>query len=269
MKKKTKKILIVDDDQTFSAILESHLINMHFEVLIVEDVCEARDIIENNELSGLVLDMQLKSSLGTELIPDILEAPFYPIVASGYITPVLEKLLIDHRVLFYDKSDIRFNPKIIADSFAILNQNLNSNSKNVDVAPTAIPQYLTPKILPDGDDLELIIGQKLKSYNLTPKGVAYKRLLKGIYYKLKPAPNQEESIPSIYIDVMKVDYHTAFTSISRLLNNTFKTDCKPFYKLFYKKTEEEVVQLNLKEAPTPTDFIHHIVDEIKKEFGED
>ena len=245
-----KKILIVDDDESFVKTLATHLTEMNFEVLNVDNSHEARDIIEKGEIVGLVLDMQLKESLGTELIPDLLNTDFHTVVASGYVTPIIERQLKERQILCYNKNSSSFNPKTIAKSFALLGAPLNSNVE---------PKTLMPKLLPDGDALRLIIYQRLKLYSLNPKRIGYKRIVEGIYHTLKPTPEKGETLASVFGEPKGIEYRAAFSSIRDVLIEASNNHPEIFCEFYHQKE---------KKLLTPTNFVHHIVEEIKNEFSE-
>ena len=261
MSKPRKNILIVDDDLDFSNQLTICLKEMEFATLHADNVDDARTLIQKHQPDGVSLDMQLKGSLGAELIPDILNGDFYPIVVSGYITSGIRKMLEEYRVLYYDKTDSRFQPSIVAKAFSFLNFSIAK--ENTDRHDYHIN---SSKTLPDGDALKSIIRQKLQVYKFDTKKKAYDRLVKGIFYTLNPEEDQNQSLTSIYVDVLNLEYRSVFVSIKRLLDTTAKLYPNIFYQTFHKKTKEEVLLLGLKIVPTPAEFIYHIVSEIQDDF---
>ena len=127
-----KLILIVDDDLAFSDHLAIHLKEMDFETIQTDNADDARSLIQKHQPDGVSLDMQLRGSLGAELVPDILNGDFYPIVVSGYITSGVRKMLEEHRILYYDKTDSRFHPSIVAKAFLFLNFSVIKDAKKND-----------------------------------------------------------------------------------------------------------------------------------------
>lgn len=262
MLKNKKTILVVDDDFDFSNQLTVSLKEMGFEILHADNVDDARALIQKHQPDGVSLDMQLKSSLGAELVPDILNGDFYPIVVSGYVTSSIRKILEEHRILYYDKTDPRFHPSIVAKAFSFLNFSVTIENQKKDSHSLELSGEL-----PNGHALESIIRQKLLIYKFDVKKKAYDRLVRGIFYTLMPSENQDHSLASIYVDVLNIDYRSAFVSIKRLLDACAKCHPEIFYQAYHQKTKEEVSQLGLKLVPTPAEFIYHMVSEIRDDFN--
>jgi len=261
MSKTKKTILVIDDDLAFSNSLISHLKEINFEVLHTDNADDARILLQEHQPDGVSLDMQLNNSLGTELIPDLLEGEFYCVAVSGLITHGVRKMLEKNNILYYDKTASRFHPNIVAQAFASLNfSDTEENEMKGEQTHT-----VSKKII-DDDILNSIIHQKLQPYKLDTKKVAYKRLVKGIFYTIKPVENQGNSLASIYDNVLNIGYRKTFVGIGRLLDEASKRYPDGFGAVIRQKSDVETTQSNLK--ITPSGFIDQIVLEIYSDFSE-
>ena len=233
-----KKILIIEDSVEFAKELATNFNRGGFDTMHADNINDAVEILLNNKIDGITLDIQLKGSLGINLLEKIynesIGLTYKPviIVVSSFINPEILRILKNYRILHYDKAAPGFNFRMILDSFSsflsmIPHSQLDGNEVSVD------------------DRLKSIIRHKLEPYDFKIKATAYDRLLDGIYYVIRLNNEGKKSLASIYEDILGVDYHAAFVGMKRLLNDAFA---------------------NAEQVPTPADFIHQIVNEIKIEF---
>ena len=232
-----KKILIVEDNINFANELATNFEADGFDTLYADSIEVAIEILSNNEIDGMSLDIQLKGSLGINLLDKIysgelrLENTPIVIVVSSFINPQILRVLKKHRVLHYDKAAPGFNFTMILDSFNSL----------LNVAPQTVRRKLD--VVTD-DNLKVIIRQKLEPYNFNVKAIAYARLVDGIYYTVLSSSVEKSSLTRIF-EAMGIEFAKAFIGLKRLLHEAFNG--------------KEVV-------PTPADFISMIAEEIKKDF---
>ena len=235
---KKQKILIIEDTIDFAEELATHFERGGFDTLHSDNINDAVEILLNNKIDGVTLDIQLKGSLGINLLEKIynesIGLDYKPviIVVSSFINPEILRILKNYRILHYDKAAPGFNFRMILDSFTSL--------------LSFAPQFQQKVNQVSSDDrLKSLIRHKLEPYDFKVKALAYERLLDGIYFVASVKSEQKQSLASIYEEILGVDYHAAFVGMKRLLRDAF--------------ADAEVV-------PTPTDFIYQIVDEIKKDF---
>lgn len=231
-----KKILIVEDNIDFAKELIINFEQGGFATLHVDNVDAAIKILHRNTIDGISLDVQLKNSLGINLLDKIYDGQLEPeqipviIVVSSFINPQVLRTLKSHRVLHYDKAAPGFNFTVLLDSFASL----------LSVAPRSKNKILN---VPTDDNLKTIIRQKLKPYEFKVKPIAYARLVDGIYYTVLSNSTQKSSLTSIY-EAMGLEFSKVYIGLRRLLREAFENE----------------------DVPTPADFIAMIADEIKKDL---
>jgi len=265
----SNKILIIEDDLKFANELASCLQDNGFDTFHTDNIDDALKMIEEIKPTGISLDIQLKGSLGLNILKILTSDNPYNeytpvvIIVSSFIGPQTLPILQKYQIPHYDKTLATFKYSLVADSFLIYFDTptkkfsvINDNNATVSITPS----------LPTGDVLKNVIFQKLDIYGLNTKAISYKRLVEGIYYMLIPDKFQKDSLASIYIDVLDIDYNTAFTSIKRLLADSFTRNPEVFYKFYHRLPEEEIVQSKIKSIPTPSDFVFHIVTEIRKDY---
>jgi len=243
-----KKILIIQNDLDFTNNLTSCLQYNKFDTLHTTNVNDALEIIAEYHPDGISLGIQLSGSLGLDFLHDIYSKnspinyiPFI-IVTSGWISSHVVEILKHYKIPYYDKSSSDFKFWSVSKSFCKYFDSVSSIPLK-SIPNKNITQPKPP--LPTGNTLRKIIRQKLEVYPFNTKFTGYKRLVEGIYYTLIPAKNQQDSLFSIYNEVLNVSYTAAFNSISRLLKETLKNENKL----------------------TPSDFIFQIASEIKNEYS--
>lgn len=261
-----KKLLIVEDNPVFSSELEKCLKNGGFLVFTASSVQKALEIIKTEKPDGISLDIQLEDSLGFNLINTLISDNYYNgtipmiIVVSSLIGLQTIPILNQNQIPYYDKSLPTFRYEMILDYFIFGLKN-NANS----LIPNIQPKEQTVPLMFNNDNLRNLIKQKLDVYGFNKRATAYERLVEGVYYTLLPAENQMNTLTSIFVDVLNVDFNTAFVSMKKLLIDTFKQNPKVFYDIYHKSSKEELLNSGLKEIPTPADFIYHIAEEIRKQ----
>ena len=243
-----EKILIIENDLDFVNRLAICLQNGGFDVIHVTTIKEGLKLLVELCPPAILVDIQLDGGpFGLDFLQTVLSenspVDYRPemIVVSSFITSSVERFLNDKQIMHFNKSLPGFNCSMILKSLHVLIDD-SSFSSNTNTSKEGSPQNLT---LPTGEVLKKIISEKLSSYDFDVKSTGYKRLVKGIYYTLLPESYQEDSLVSIYRDVLKLSYDTAFNSITRSIHKAFKG----------------------KPAPTPTDFINEIVAEIRKDYS--
>lgn len=260
---KNNTILIIEDDLEFAQKMACCLQSGGFDTLHTNSVNQALKIIEENQPRGIVLDIQLKDSLGLNILKSLTSenrfAGFSPviIVVSSFVGPQTVPILQKYQIPYYDKTLTTYKHSLVLKSFSIyLDSHITQKSLTTPTKNETPVSFSTA--LPIGGYLKKIIYQKLEFYELNETSTAYKRLVDGIYYTLNPDKCQKDSLTSIYVDVLNIDYHTAFSGIKRLIADTFKNNPSVFTDFTQNKTK--------KEPPTPKEFIYHIVSEIRKEY---
>lgn len=263
------KILVIEDDFKFANELVTCLKNGGFDTLHTDNVDDALKIIEEVRPTGISLDIQLKGSLGLNILKTLTSEKIYKdftpviIVVSSFIGPQTLPILQKYQIPYYDKTLPNFKYSFILDSFAIYLDNSTETSPTMNTINTS---KSVPLELPTGDSLKKVIHQKLNIYKLNTRPIAYSRLVDSCYYMLMPDTLQNNSLTSIFVEILNVDYHTAFTGITRLLTDTFKRNPNIFYTFYHGMSEKELLQSKIKPVPTPSDFIYHIVTAIKKDY---
>ena len=262
-----KKILIVEDRPNFSNKLAKLFEKDGFSVFQSPSLQSALEIINKEKPDGISLDIQLEDGLGFNLISELITTDYYNgdmpviVVVSSLIGLQTIPILNQHKIPYYDKSLPTFNPQIILDYFTFALQNLSTNSvslqhqqnkANVSISTETTNEY----------GLKSLIKQELDVYKFNIKTIAYKRLVESIYYTLIPAENQADSLISIFIDVLEVDYNAAFVGLKKLFSDSFKENPNVFYEFYHQKSKEDLLALDIKEIPTPSEFIHHIVKKL-------
>ena len=232
-----KRILIVEDNIDFANELAKNFENGGFDTLHADSIDIAIEMLHNNKIDGMSLDIQLKGSLGINLLDKIysgeLGLKHIPviIVVSSFINPPILRALKSHRVLYYDKAAPGFNFTMILDSFSSL----------LSVAPRGADKRTE---LPANDNLKIVIRQRLEVYDFKVKSIAYARMVDGIYYMILSDSTQKRSLTGIF-EAMGIEFSTVFIGMKRLLHESFR--------------DKEIV-------PTPADFVYMIADEIMKDF---
>lgn len=234
-----KKILIVEDNLDFAHDLAVSFQNGGFETFHAEDVDSAIEILRMHRIDGMTLDIQLKSTLGINLVDkihtqqiELIQTPVI-IVVSSFINPQVLQALKKYQVLHYDKSAPGFNYTMILDTFTSLLGMFTSREttqKTEEIHET---------------NLKVVIRQKLEPYGFKVKAKGYARLVEGIYHTILTDGAAKQSLTSIYEDLIGIEFSTAFIGMKRLLHETFASS---------------------DEVPTPADFIHKIAEEIKKDL---
>jgi len=81
-----KKLLLVDDDVTFTAVLSKALTKRAYEISVVHDVAEALEQLENFTPEYAVLDLRMPGDSGLKLITRLLERKpeMRIVVLTGY-----------------------------------------------------------------------------------------------------------------------------------------------------------------------------------------
>jgi len=261
-----KKLLIVEDNLAFSNELTHCLKNGGFAVFAASSVQQALEIVKTEKPDGISLDIQLADSLGFNLISAIEINNYYngkmPVitVVSSLIGLQTIPILKQNQIPYYDKSLPTFRPEMILDYFTFaLKANFNQPA-----FPRELPKLQT--IPPTStSDLKVLIKQKLDNYGFNKRATAYNRLTDAVYYTLMPTENQLHSLTSIFVDVLNTDFNTAFVGMKKLLIDTFKQNPQNFYDFYHKKSREELLQLGVKEIPTPSDFVYRIAEDVRKE----
>ena len=261
-----KKVLVVEDNPIFSAELTKCLKQGGFLVLTAPSIQKALEIIKTEKPDGISLDIQLEDSLGFNLINDLISNGYYGgvvptiIVVSSLIGLQTIPILQQNQIPYYDKSLPTFRCEMILDYFAFALKRTSNNS-----VPLGLKQVMsTVNVQFNNDNLRSLIEQKLEVYCFNKRAVAYSRLIDGVYYTLLPAENQANTMTSIFVDVLNVDFNTAFVGMKKLLIDTFRQNSDAFYNDYHKKSREELLKSGNKEIPTPSDFIYNIADDIKK-----
>ena len=262
------KILVIEDDFEFANELVTCLQAGGFDTLHTDNVDDALKIIEEVRPTGISLDIQLKGSLGLNILKTLTSETIYKdftpviIVVSSFIGPQTLPILQKYQIPHYDKTLPNFKYSFVLDSFAMYldNPTISHTTSKIDINNSV------PLILPTGDSLKKVIHQKLNIYKLDTRPIAYSRLVDSCYYMLMPDTLQNNSLTSIFVKILNVDYHTAFTGITRLLTDTFKRNPNVFYTFYHGMSEKELLQSKIKPVPTPSDFIYHIVTAIKKDY---
>lgn len=94
---KTRQVLIIDDDQYVVSFLGMFFKSKGFVVHTAKDLPDAEDTLKSQPLSVIVLDIRLKDSDGTKLVPKIHEfAPHVPVVmltGLGYDEKLMQESL--------------------------------------------------------------------------------------------------------------------------------------------------------------------------------
>lgn len=80
------KLLLVDDDQTFSDVLARALIKRGYDVRIAHNVAEAESQLENFYPEYAILDLRMPGDSGLQLIPKLLETnnKIRIVILTGY-----------------------------------------------------------------------------------------------------------------------------------------------------------------------------------------
>lgn len=68
-----KSILLIEDDHTFSTIIERFLTKKGFSVLIAHDLKSGRKLIEESPIDLLLLDYRLPDGIGLDILPSLKE----------------------------------------------------------------------------------------------------------------------------------------------------------------------------------------------------
>jgi len=236
-----KKILIVEDNEEIAASFIACFEEAGFETFHTDNIDSAVEILHENEIDGVSLDIQLKGSLGINLIEklqaDELGLHYQPvvIVTSSFVGIDILRVLKKYRILHYDKSASGFNYSMVRDSFLLL-----LDSKRVDTTATESSDHLS-----NDDNIRMLIRDRLAIYDFNVKAIAYERLIEGIYYTITTGPSEKITLSTIYNDILNLDYHMVFVGMKRLLHCAFSEQ---------------------PEIPTPADFIYQIVNDLKKDF---
>ena len=261
-----KKILIVEDNPIFSDELARCLEKGGFLIFTAPSIQKALEIIKTEKPDGISLDIQLEDSLGFNLINTIISDDYYNgalpniIVVSSLISLQTIPTLHQHQIPYYDKTLPTFNCQMVLDYFTFA---LNGNSNRITL-PTLKHEIPTTDMPFNTDNLRTLIEQRLDIYSFNRRPIAYQRLVDGVYYTLVPAENQANSLTSIFVDVLDVDFNAAFVGMKKLLIDTFRQNPDVFCDFYHKKSKAELQDLGIKVVPTPSDFIYHIVTEIKR-----
>ncbi|MCL1990953.1 MAG: response regulator [Defluviitaleaceae bacterium] len=262
-------ILIIEDHLEFANGLANCLQEGGFNTLHTDNIDDALKIIEEVRPSGISLDIQLKGELGLDILKTLTSEKTYDdfsptiIIVSSFIGLQTMTMLQKYKILYYDKSLPTFKYSLVLNTFSMYLDNMikpSSMVSKIDMQSPIIPSF------PTGDTLRNVISKKLAIYGLNVKATAYKRLIEGVYYTLLPEKKQKNSLSSIYIDILHIDYHTAFTSIKRLLTDSFRRNPTVFSEFYHVISGEALTQSKVQSAPTPSDFIYYIVTEIRKDY---
>jgi len=255
-------ILVIEDDLDFAHETITRLQSHDFNTLHTDNGDQALKLIEEHKPQGIALDIQLKGSLGLNIIKALTSedcfADYNPtiLVVSSFVGPQTISVLQKHKILHYDKTLPAFKHSLVTDFFSIY---LGSYKPSTISSQHAIHTPLITN-LPTGDPLKKIIYHKLDFYKFNVTSVNYKRLVDGIYYTLNPniEKEQTDSLVSIYENVLNLDYQTVFMGLKRLLADSFKNNPNLFTEFAHNKEKPT--------SPTPKEFIYYIASEIKKDF---
>lgn len=246
MRDNKKKILVIEDNREFAEGLSDALKSAGFLVMQADNLQLAEKILSGGVIDGVSLDLQLHGELGVNLLKKIksneLSLDYQPfiITVSSFISPNVMRVLKQHQVLHYDKSSAGFDFEVVSESFAsILNADEIFKDENVESSKSDNEISST--------QLRSIIRNILDSYNLNARSLSYERLVEGIYYMLVPSYGKKLTLVNIFVDILDLDYHTAFVGMARLIKEAVGN--------------EENVQ-------TPGEFMHQIMLEIQEKHPE-
>jgi len=94
-----KRILLVEDDKDISQLIESHLKQENYEVLIALDGEEAESFIDQEEFDLVLLDLMLPKVSGMEVLKRIRERSVVPILIISAKGSDLDKALGDRQLI--------------------------------------------------------------------------------------------------------------------------------------------------------------------------
>ncbi|KXX70452.1 response regulator [Flammeovirga sp. SJP92] len=106
-----KSILVVDDD-LFIRDITSHVLGVDNDILLAQDVENARNIIENKNVDLILLDIKLEKESSESLFDDIhqkKEKEIPVIVFSSNQDPIIKDNYIDHGIADYIQKPFNMN----------------------------------------------------------------------------------------------------------------------------------------------------------------
>lgn len=127
------KILVVDDEKDLRDVLKLYLENSGYEVLEGKNGKEALEIINNTEVSLMILDIMMPEMDGFELIKTLGESRDFPIIFLSARTLVQDKIMglnlgaDDYIEKPYDPSEV------LARVMAVLRRQKKSDTKEIKI----------------------------------------------------------------------------------------------------------------------------------------
>jgi len=252
-------ILIIEDDLLFSNQVNDLFIKSGFNTKQTDNIDDALLIMTDFKPAGIYLDIQLNGPLGINLLKIILTennyidyVPFI-IVVSSLITKQVSSILQQHQLPYYDKASSKFKIDHVVDSFTFLTKEPQRSNPFSHLADASMQNNMSD------DALKNQIHQRLSVFDFEINIAAYSHLVEAIFYYIRPPKNidlsTKNALSSIFIEVMDIDYHAGFTSVKRLIEKAFRKNSDVFLNVFP----------NIEKAPTVSDFIKHIVTDLRND----